>query len=287
MWGSGIFCAAAAIGVFFIIAVALFGFSGISPQDRLEVLEFLPIAIVIGFAGIGVSYADFHKRGVAVFGWALALGASLCLAIVLNSHEIFPERHSEIIMAVVAVLLGIGLVKFFELRGATKRFRSQCAAFGVVLVLFGAMALTVYPSSKITGGGEQGLFTEDMEGIYWARDSIDLGSHGAIASENRLSSMLYGAGGLNATWYYAHDVYFATNFSNAAKEMRSLECPSGTRRIDYIFLDRSMIGNVVLEPWVPHRPIQGDALQKFDGSGYIRLFDNGYCVVYAANWGGA
>ena len=284
-WNAALFLTALALSVSIFLAATFLGLSGAPVDDKTGMLIFLPVVIIVGFVGVGISYADFNRKGFAAYGCLVALGLSFLAVLALNSHEIFPDRHVEILIVVIGLLAGYGFVKFFQLRSDASSFSARFGVIAVLLILFSSMAFTAYPSTQILGGAEQGTYQKDIDGVFWARENVALEPNSVIAAENRLSSDLYGVAGFNATWYSARDTFYAPNFSGARGEMLSCECPSGTKRVDYIFMDDATIKNALLVPWEPHRGITGDALGKFDGFQYAKIFDNGYCRIYmVVNW---
>lgn len=284
-WNYPMVVVSVAIGMSVLAWLAFFGVSNISPADKGLMLMFVPTALMIGFVGVGVCYADLNRHGFFLYGLVTGIGLSFLYAVVSDSHEIFPDRHAEIIMVATGILIGYGIYKMFQMVDLTTGFKTKAAAFGTVVMLLSLMALTSHPPNAVLGGGEQGTKTEDIGGVLWLKRKISVAEDGAVAAENRLSSVIYGIGGHNSSWYSAEDAFFSPNFTSARDEMIACDCPSGVKRIDYVFLDDATIECAILKPWEPRRAITGDALAKFDGTPYIKIFENGYCVVYAVDWG--
>src|SRR5256884_6485478 len=60
---------------------------------------------------------------------------------------------------------------------------------------------------------------------------------------------------------------------------------SGIKDGTYVWIDRDMKAGVRLGPFEPAVPMPADVVAKFDGSSFIKVFDNGYAQLYWVVWG--
>jgi len=65
----------------------------------------------------------------------------------------------------------------------------------------------------------------------------------------------------------------------------SIDSPSGVKNATYVWIDRDMKAGVRLGPFEPAVPMPPDVVAKFDGSPFVKVFDNGYAQLYWIAWG--
>ncbi len=106
------------------------------------------------------------------------------------------------------------------------------------------------------------------------------------ATDHRVSSTLFGLGGVRATWDTASLALHAPSFEAARGEMLWVEdLAGGPARVDFVLLDRDLIQGATLHPWDPAEPLSSEAQAKFLDGHYLKLYDDGYAQFYWINWG--
>lgn len=244
-------------------------------------LWFTPMLGLVGFAFLGSSFAKFRPRGPQAYGWALALLASFFAMMVLGSTVLLPYRHTEYILEVAAVLAGGGLAAMLALGAEHGRARPAALAVVALVLANGALA---YPPPDILAGFQEGTSPAEMEAVRWARDHVHLAPDAVVAADHRLSSMLFGFAGLNASWEYAPLTFHAASFEEARDEMRAVDSPSGVKRVDYVLLSQPMREGLALLQWEPARPLSPEAQAKFERAPFVPACRSPEVVVYRVAW---
>jgi hypothetical protein len=257
---------------------------------------FLPLFVFMAFAGFGRDYWQFYRGGTSLVGWLLAIAASLIFGAIFAPEFLIPYRHVEYISIPVGLLAGLGLVFFADFwtagnsgidrdkaRGRRKKWSGRTAAVLTLAVfLLLANSFTAYPSRDLMLGYQEGTGVKSMEAVMWtgertSRDAV-------VASDHRLSSIAFGFSGRNSTWDRAPLTLKADSFEEARAEMLQVELPSGSKRIDYVLLDDDVESGAILLVWDVAEPLSQQAIEKFEGSNYTKVFDNGFSQLYMVNW---
>lgn len=268
-----------------LTVVGFVGIPGTTVQITPAALPYiLPIALLIAFGFLGSQRIKLRPRGVLVYGWAVAVLGSLVVMAAANSVVLLPYRHAEYLMEPVAILAGAGLAAGLGL--AAKRGWARPAALGVVALLL-ANAAIAYPPPSVLAGFQEGTTREEFAAVMWAKEHLTLAPDGLIASDHRLSSVLFGYAGLDATWEYAPRLFHAATFTEAEGEMRAVKSPSGVKRVDYVLLSDTMREGVALLQWEPARPMSAEAQAKFGQPPFQVLCRSASVEVVRIQWSGA
>ncbi|OGS49739.1 MAG: hypothetical protein A3K65_05255 [Euryarchaeota archaeon RBG_16_68_12] len=239
---------------------------------------FLPFFAFLSFSGAGRKHADFGRHGLEVSGWFLGLVLSMGFGLVAAPQVIIPYRHVEYVVVVLAVLVGAGLSRVVELGGAGRR---RATAFALVAVLVTGSALSAFPPPGLLVNFEEGIRPAAVGPAYWAGGHVD----GLLATDHRPSTLVFGFGGVDATWDTAPLSITAPDFASARAEMCAVRSPAGVGRVDYVLIDADLVGGVQLSPFGPASPLSPAAEAKFGDLPYQKVFDSGYAQVYFVNWG--
>lgn len=251
----------------------------VSPE---AVLWFLPLALLLAFGFWGSGLAKFRPRGAQAYGWALGQFAGFLAAAAAGSVVLLPYRHLEYLVEPAAVLAGGGLAAL--LAAARPRGARGPAALAVAALLL-ANAGTAYPSPAILAGFQEGTTEAELDAVAWARGHITLERDALVAADHRMSSILFGLAGLNATWEFAPLTFHAASFEEARAEMLAVPAPSGAKRVDYVFLSDPMREGLALEPWEPARPLSLEAQAKFETDPhYLPVCADQAVVIYRVDW---
>src|SRR2546422_884016 len=172
----------------------------------------------------------------------------------------------------VILILGIVSVVF-----GGPRTTFPVPAVGLVFV---ANAFAGVPPPSTLAGWREGTIPAALDPAYWARDHAS----GLVVSDHHGSTTVFGFGGLNATWDRSRTP-FLLNLSDPRDGLGAIDSPSGIKDATYVWIDRDMKAGVRLRPFEPAVPMPADVAAKFDGSSFIKVFDNGYAQVYWIVWG--
>ncbi len=95
-----------------------------------------------------------------------------------------------------------------------------------------------------------------------------------------MSSMLFGFGGLNATWDEAYKTLHAPSYEECEDEIKSISTPSGKKSINYILLDDEIKEGVALLQWENAKPMSKAAQEKFEKYPFIKLYEANGVEIY-------
>jgi len=101
-----------------------------------------------------------------------------------------------------------------------------------------------------------------------------------VASDHRLSSIVYGFAHEDATWEYGGSVLLAPNGTAALAALATSKSPSGHTNATVVLLSNDLKEGAALSQWEPATPIPAPALEKFLHAPFVRIFDNGDAVAY-------
>lgn len=248
---------------------------------------FLPLVLLMGFAASGRGFFDFLRRGIEPTAWFLALVGSATVGIVVAPRVLIPYRHMEFIAFPIALFVGVG---FFRILDFVKPLRATRVAVGVVVgILVAGNLLAGIPPPSTLGGWREGTVPQALDPAYWARDHVN----GLVVSDHQGSTLVFGFGGINATWDRTRDLYLSKYASDPAcfqnlsawkacafAGLEGIDSPSGLKNATYIWIDRDMEAGLRLTPWEAATPMDPNVIAKFDQAPFVKVFDNGYARLY-------
>ncbi|MGA8711077.1 MAG: hypothetical protein ACLP8Y_09780 [Thermoplasmata archaeon] len=232
------------------------------------------------------------RAGPFVLAWVGALGLSAGSMIALSllapalpgspaagiSSTLSPYRHVEYLFIPIGLLIAVGLARLVTRAGDRAGRRAFLAACVAVVVLVAANAAIVYPPQKEFGGFEEGLTSGDA--ALWMWVGIAAPPTWAVATDHRLSSMIFGTDGNPATWTTTPALFTGSSWPAAAAELRSVGTPYENRPIALVAVDSVMYTGVALDPSAPALPLSPNATVWFQGLPFVPLYENGMEVVY-------
>ncbi len=242
-------------------------------------LLFSPILALSAFAAPGRRPSTFLPGGIAMTGTLAGLTLSLALGALVAPRALIPYRHVEYILVPAAFLIGLGFTRV--LGQGTRGPRGRVGLVIILALLLAGTAVSAYPPREDLGGFFEGYYPQGQSAVHWSSGYVD----GVIASDHRVSTMLFGFGGMNATWDRIDATLHAPSFSEARPDMVAVKLQIGYCRVDYVLIDRDVIAGAELLPWNPALPLNPEAQAKFSGAPYQRIYDDGYSQVYWVNWG--
>ncbi|MFQ5837682.1 MAG: hypothetical protein ACE5HJ_02735 [Thermoplasmata archaeon] len=245
--------------------------------SQASLLYSAPFVFLFLFSAPGRRYFDFLPGGPSITSWFLALNISWILGGFIAPTFLIPYRHLEYLTLPLAIFGGMGA---FQLMRAIGRGKRLLVLLLSALIILGA--LTALPPREVLGNHFEGTRAEGMNVVQWSVGRVD----GVTATDHRASSILFGFTGVRATWDSVSLALHAPSFDEARQEMEWVEeLPGGPGRVDYVLLDRDLVAGAMLFPWDPALPLSPQALDKFLGGDYLKLYDDGYSQLYRVNWG--
>jgi 4-amino-4-deoxy-L-arabinose transferase-like glycosyltransferase len=267
-----------AAGAAVLAAIALMTTPGTSINiDDRAAYWFLPLLIVLALAIGGIGRSEFSRDGFFVELWMGAVAITLLFGIATNSHVLLPYRQTEYFIQPMAVLIGAGAVFLHDSWNPDRKRAVSVLAAVALSALVAMCAVTAYPPREIMGGFEEGTASVEMDGVLWLRE--DGRPAELVATDHRLSSLVFGFSGLNASWDDARDTLHG-NLSEARAEMAGLETPSGLHAVTLVLLSPSIEAGAALTQWETARPLTGEALAKFSSEAFLKIYESNGVEVF-------
>jgi 4-amino-4-deoxy-L-arabinose transferase-like glycosyltransferase len=241
------------------------------------ILLFAPFLALAAFGSVGPGYVRFFKNGIMVYGWILALFLSLLIGVITSNRVLLPYRHPEYLMIPLVLFFGIGIVMVFNVLGG-KKIGVRALLLTVIITLLILSTASAYPGKDIMGGFQEGTSQEDLQGVIWAGESLEADS--TVASDHRMSSMIFGFSNLNATWDSAEQTLHGEKYSDFSDELEEIDIPSGKKPINYVLLDDDIKEGAALLQWENARPLSQNAQDKFQRWPFVKLYEANGVEIY-------
>lgn len=245
--------------------------------DWRSLLPFVPTFLFLSLAAAGRRVLDLSREGVAVSAWFVGLVLSVAFGALAAPEILIPYRHLEYLAIPVAVMVGAG-ARWLTLGSGT---RAQVGAAVAVGLLVSATAAAAYPPSVALAGFQEGVSPRAVEVALWVRHHAD----GLVAGDHRLSAVLFGFGGVNATWNRELRFWHTEDVSEALAAMADVRLPYGSARVDWVAIDADLRAGLQESPFAPALPLEPAEEAKFREPPFQKVFDSGYAQVYFVNWG--
>lgn len=240
---------------------------------------FAPFVVLVAFSSAGRRFFDFLRDGIGPSAWFIGLAASAVIGAVVASRVLIPYRHIEYLVVPVAILAGMGFVRLLNLSGvAGSRKAAVVAVCGLLLVI---NFLAAIPPPSFVANWNEGTQPRSIAGTYWARNHIT----GLVLADHRVSTILFGFAGVNATWDTTSTPFFASDFAQARDGLANVLSPSGLSTVTYVWVDADEITGIQLRPTEPAQPMSTATLTMLSNSPFLKVFDTGYAQVYWVAWG--
>jgi len=228
----------------------------------LGVLSFSAVTM-LGLASLGTSFPRY----------AVAVGFADTLS---------PGRHVEYLFIPLGLLMAVGLARLVARAGDRHGRRALFATAMAVVVVVAANAAIVYPPQSDFGGFEEGLTHGDA--ALWMWVGIAIPTSAAVATDHRLSSMIFGFDGNPATWVTTAALFEGPNGSwvDAYAELVNVGVPNPAdpHPIDFVAVDSVMYTGVALDPSALALPLSSAAIGWFEKLPFLPVYENGLEVVY-------
>lgn len=193
-----------------------------------------------------------------------------------------PSRHAEYLLIPVGLLVAVGLGRLIARAGDRAGRRAIVAGAVAAIVLVAANGAIVYPPASDLGGFQEGLTHGDA--ALWMWIGIAEPPNATVASDHRLSSMIFGVDGNPATWVTTPVLFTgtATEAAQATAELVASGVPNPAlpRPIDLVVVDSVMYSGVALSPSNLAVPLSSAAIAWFGTVPFLPIYENGPEVVY-------
>jgi hypothetical protein len=274
---------AVAAAVLAVVLAALATVPGTSASIRLEdAATFLPLALVLAFACVGPGRLPPVRGGLAPTAAVVAVLGSLVVGMALMPTVLIPYRHLQYFVDFAAPLSAVALtfgaralcVTTLPGRPAAQRWASTL----VVAALLAGACASAYPSKEALAGYEEGTTAAEAAAITWMAWDLP---YTLVVTDHRMSSLAFGFSNQRATWDDGGPVLYGDRAS-ALDAMGAVADPLGRTNATTVLLTQDLIAGPALSQWAPAVPITGQALSKFTGPGFVKLFDNGDAAAWWA-----
>ncbi|HYK93758.1 MAG TPA: hypothetical protein VEY07_06920 [Thermoplasmata archaeon] len=252
---------------------------GTSQKTALAaVVFFLPLLLSLALTAGTRRLVTFSRLSPFSIAWMTAVGLSAMLALAVANPELPATRHAEYLLIPVGLLVALGTGHLVG-RWAVPSGRGAIAA-GVVAatVILAANAAIAYPPPSVFGGFQEGLTTSDA--ALWMWVGVGLPGWAVLASDHRLSSMVFGFDGNPATWDSTLNLFTGDNWSLAAADLHSSVAPHVAKPVNAVAIDLTMRSGVALDPSASARPMSPEALAWLSAPPFVPLYESGAQVVY-------
>jgi hypothetical protein len=256
----------------------------ISPATRttspLILAFFLPLILMIALGAGSRRLVIGERPGLFVLAWAGVLGLSAFVGIATQSSVILPSRHAEYLLIPVGLLAAIGIGRLIARLGDRSGRRAIAAGATAAVLLLAANAAIAYPPPALFGGFQEGLTAQDA--ALWMWVGIALPPNATVASDHRISSMIFGFDGNPSTWDSTKALFIGSNFSAALDELRSSDAPHPPHvyPVNAVAIDETMFAGVALDPNTSAYPLSAAAQAWFLHPPFILLYQSGAQAVY-------
>jgi hypothetical protein len=220
---------------------------------------------------LGLSAAVTLTIGTAFPQYGTATGFAAALS---------PSRHVEYLFLPIGLLVAVGTGRLIARAGDRAGRRAIVAGGIAVLLLVAGNAAIAYPPQADFGGFEEGVTHGDA--ALWMWIGIAIPTHWTVATDHRLSSMIFGFDGNRATWVTTPALFTQSDPQAATAELHHVGVPdpATAQPIDLVVVDSVMYSGVALSPSSQAAPLSAAAIAWFQALPFLPLYENGADVVY-------
>jgi hypothetical protein len=246
-----------------------------------QVFLLFPVSITFSLAILGVVAGEFNRRGLVLWLWLGAVSLILLFSIITKNTVLVAYRIHEYVTLPAALMVGWGISYFSDLSfdkgpGTSKGPRMALAVGVTGLLVLGAV--TAYPPPALIGGFEEGTTCRELGAVAWIGSEVPQ-RQSLVATDHRMSSMVFGFGNVNATWDEAPHT-FHDDLNGSKAELQNVGAPSGHARISYVLIDDIIKDGVALRQWENAKPMSKEAVAKFNDPPFTKIYEKGDLDIY-------
>lgn len=272
------FISALAVGVAAVVYLSIFGDTSVPLYPSAYTLLNLPSVVVtlLAFAVFVPTLRD--ERRVIPLGLAvIAVGLIIVIGLLTNIAFLVPQRLVEFLLLFIATFAGIGLAALLE--RSRKRTRiAVTMALALVLIFAGGLS-TVFVGQSTTPSKIGATPAGDLSAAVWLKVSSSPGS--MVASDHRLSSLIFGFSDRNATWEKGgYPIFTSGSLSSLEANLNLTSTPSGEKTVDYLLLDNYMVQHGNFYPNQTAIPVSSSVLSNLRTGDFVLVYSNGFAAVY-------
>jgi hypothetical protein len=240
---------------------------------------FTPLLLAIVLTSGSRRLLAFSRDGPLALMWVLAIGISAILALSLGESTISPERHAEYLVIPLGLVIAVCVGRLVGLASDRAGRPAAISVALAVVVLVAANAAIAYPPPALLGGFQEGLTNGDA--AVWMWTGVGVPASDVVASDHRVSSMVFGFDGNPATWDSAQGLFTGTNWTLALVELHSSLAPHTNLAIAVVIVDGTMRSTgVALNPNQLASPMGATATGWFSTVPFVPVYENGGTTVY-------
>ncbi len=245
----------------------------------MGVVFFLPLFITVLFASGTRHYLTLQRLGLFTVAWLLAVGISIIIAGASASPALPPDRSLEYLIIPVGLLIALGAARLVARWGDVSGRKALLAGSLGIVALLAANAAIAYPPPNAFAGFQEGLTYGDA-GI-WSWVGVGLPPSATVATDHRLSSMIFGVDGNPTTYQSTPALFIGTNRSAAFAELNGSAAPAEIRPVNAVAVDATIrYSGVALDPARQAVPMSSQAQAWLLEPPFIAVYENGPEAVY-------
>ncbi|GEM_PF-4188309 len=237
----------------------------------LIMIFFLPTIAFLSFLPVGLKLAKLSWAGMVLMGGLGTMTLSFLAASVFDLHFLPSFRHPQYMSLPMAAISCLGIYLYSARFG----HRGNRALAALTIALGVAMIATAYPPPQVLAS--QGTPLQDIPGVLWTREGVP--GDVLVAADHRMSSMVFGFAGKDATWEGKTGETGALLHGEEDWEtaLENIQTPSGKKSPDVLVVDKRTTEGAFLYPWDPVRPIPPEE-RVFEN--FPVIYDDGYTRAY-------
>lgn len=266
------------IGGAVVAVLAVLGVPSVPIYPSAYTLLNIPTVVctLLGF----VALFPIMKREASGYPLGFAVSALVVLiliGVVTSINFLVPERVAEYVLLFIALFAGGGMLAATELKGRGRR-QLFALVLSLALVLAGGTA-TALVAVTTTPSKIGATPAPDLSADQWLGLNTPTGT--TVASDHRLSSLVFGFADRNATWEKgSYPIFSAGNTAALLSNLNMTTTPSGNKPINYLMLDTYMVQGANFYPNQTAIPVSPAVLAELQGDDFILLYSNGFSSVY-------
>jgi hypothetical protein len=241
---------------------------------------FIPLGLVLSAVAAGPGRLAPVRGALVPLGACLGILASMGIGGALLPTVLLPYRHLQYFVSLAAPLCAVALT--FAARVAAHWALPDRPALHRPMSVLLLAALVVgaswstYPSKTALAGFEEGTTMAEIDAVVWIQWDVPIT---LVATDHRLSSLVYGFANHDATWEASAPILLGDR-DTALAALNSTASPSGRTQPPVVLLSNDVVEGAALSQWEPASPLRGAALDKFGAPPFVKIFDNGDAVAF-------